>query len=112
MFPVCLRGMVRGSTRTMSDARCRLRDALASRGGRVIVGKTVTTELATFVPSRTCNPQNPITHLGDLRLGRRAVAAGNGRSAGDRDTNRRLDHPARRLLRRGRLQTHLSARAA
>ncbi len=37
------------------DAAC---VALARASGAIIVGKTVSTELATFVPSRTKNPQN------------------------------------------------------
>jgi amidase len=37
------------------DAAC---VALARTAGAIIVGKTVSTELATFVPSRTRNPQN------------------------------------------------------
>lgn len=37
------------------DAAC---VTLARAAGAVIIGKTVTTELATFVPSRTCNPQH------------------------------------------------------
>jgi amidase len=56
------------------DAAC---VTLARAAGAVIVGKTVTTELATFVPSRTCNPQNLDHTPGGSSAGSAAaVAAG------------------------------------
>ncbi|NJR72109.1 MAG: hypothetical protein HC782_03260 [Gammaproteobacteria bacterium] len=39
----------------LNDATC---VALMRQAGAVIIGKTVTTELASFVPSTTCNPLN------------------------------------------------------
>lgn len=42
--------------RPASDASC---VALARAAGAVVVGKTVTTEFATFHPGPTCNPRNP-----------------------------------------------------
>ncbi|MBL8512919.1 MAG: amidase [Betaproteobacteria bacterium] len=56
------------------DAAC---VTLARAAGAVILGKTVTTELATFVPSRTCNPQH-LDHTpgGSSSGSAAAVAAG------------------------------------
>jgi len=42
--------------RPASDAAC---VALAKAAGAIVVGKTVTTEFATFHPGPTCNPRNP-----------------------------------------------------
>jgi amidase len=55
------------------DAAC---VALARTAGGIIIGKTVTTELATFVPSRTKNPQNPGFSPGGSSAGSAAAVSG------------------------------------
>ena len=68
------------------------------------MGKTVTTECATYAPGKTRNPHNPRAHAGRLveRLG------GRGRrrhgAARARQPDQRLGDPPGRLLRRLRLQ--------
>jgi Asp-tRNA(Asn)/Glu-tRNA(Gln) amidotransferase A subunit family amidase len=56
------------------DATC---VALMKKAGAIIIGKTVTTELATFVPAATCNPLN-LNHTpgGSSAGAAAAVAAG------------------------------------
>ncbi|MBI4293835.1 MAG: amidase [Betaproteobacteria bacterium] len=49
--------------------------AKARHGGMVILGKTVTTELATHVPSRTRNPHNPEHTPGGSSAGSAAAVA-------------------------------------
>ena len=77
--------------------------------GAVIMGKTVTTELATYAPGKTRNPHNPEHTPGGFfqRLGRRGGGAHG--AAGDRHPDQRLDDPAGGLLRRGRVQAELRA---
>jgi len=56
------------------DAAC---VALARAAGAIVIGKTVTTELATFQPARTRNPQNPECTPGGSSSGSAAaVSAG------------------------------------
>ncbi len=56
------------------DADC---VALAKAAGAIVIGKTVTTELATFIPSRTRNPVSPDYTPGGSSAGSAAaVAAG------------------------------------
>jgi Asp-tRNA(Asn)/Glu-tRNA(Gln) amidotransferase A subunit family amidase len=63
----------KGNVATL-DAAC---VTLARAAGAVVIGKTVSTELATFVPSRTCNPQNLEHTPGGSSAGSAAaVAAG------------------------------------
>ena len=90
--------------RPVADAAC---VALARNAGAVVVGKTVTTEFAYYRPGRDREPARSRAHA------RRLVAGvGSGCRGGSRATCRRhadggLDHPPRRLLRRGRLQADL-----
>jgi Asp-tRNA(Asn)/Glu-tRNA(Gln) amidotransferase A subunit family amidase len=51
--------------------------AAARHAGMVILGKTVTTELATHVPSRTRNPHNPAHTPGGSSAGSAAAVADN-----------------------------------
>ena len=55
------------------DAAC---VALARSAGAVIIGKTVSTELATFVPARTRNPQNLDFSPGGSSAGSAAAVSG------------------------------------
>jgi hypothetical protein len=76
--------------------------------GAVILGKTVTTELATYAPGKTRNPHDP-AHAGRVVVG---LGGGGGRghgAAGARHADQRLGDPAGRVLRRGRLQAQLRA---
>jgi Asp-tRNA(Asn)/Glu-tRNA(Gln) amidotransferase A subunit family amidase len=49
--------------------------ALARAAGAVVVGKTVTTEFATFHPGPTCNPRNPLHTPGGSSSGSGAAVA-------------------------------------
>ena len=76
------------------------------QAGAVILGKTVTAELGGSHPGADHQPVRSGTHAGRLvfglgRGGRRPHGAG-----GDRHPGRRLDHPARGLLRQLRAQAH------
>ena len=68
------------------------------------MGKTVTTELATYAPGKTRNPHEPRAHARRLveRLGR--GRCGRHRPARGRHADQRLGDPAGVVLRRGRLQ--------
>jgi len=58
----------------INDAAC---VALAKAAGAIVMGKTVTTELAWFHPGKTCNPHNPEHTPGGSSSGSAAaVAAG------------------------------------
>ena len=74
--------------------------ALAKAEGAILLGKTVTTEFANRFPGPTKNPHNPAHTPGG---GRRRFSG----RAGHRHADRRLGDPARRLLRRRRLQADL-----
>jgi amidase len=86
--------------------------ALARAAGGVILGKTVTCEFATFVPSRTRNPHNAGAYARRLleRVGRRG--RGLHGAARLRHADVRLGDPPRLLLRRGGLQADLQPAAA
>ncbi len=58
--------------RPAADAAC---VALARAAGAVVVGKTVTTEFATFHPGPTCNPRNPLHTPGGSSSGSAAAVA-------------------------------------
>jgi Asp-tRNA(Asn)/Glu-tRNA(Gln) amidotransferase A subunit family amidase len=58
--------------RPAADAAC---VALARAAGAVVLGKTVTTELATFTPGKTANPHNPAHTPGGSSSGSAAAVA-------------------------------------
>ncbi len=58
--------------RPAADASC---VALARAAGAVVLGKTVTTEFATFTPGRTANPRNPAHTPGGSSSGSAAAVA-------------------------------------
>jgi len=58
--------------RPAADASC---VALARAAGAIVVGKTVTTEFATFHPGPTCNPRNPLHTPGGSSSGSAAAVA-------------------------------------
>ena len=58
--------------RPVADAAC---VALARAAGAIVVGKTVTTEFATFHPGPTCNPHNPLHTPGGSSSGSAAAVA-------------------------------------
>ena len=60
------------SHRPAADAAC---VALARAAGAIVVGKTVTTEFATFHPGPTCNPHNPLHTPGGSSSGSAAAVA-------------------------------------
>ena len=94
-------------TRHRPAGRRRLRWRCRARAGALVIGKTVTTEFANLHPGPTAQSAQPGAHAGRLverfgRGGRRRHGA-----AGDRHADRRFDHPARRVLRRRRIQAEL-----
>jgi Asp-tRNA(Asn)/Glu-tRNA(Gln) amidotransferase A subunit family amidase len=58
--------------RPAADAAC---VALARAAGAIVLGKTVTTEFATFTPGRTANPHNPAHTPGGSSSGSAAAVA-------------------------------------
>ncbi len=58
--------------RPAADAAC---VALARAAGAVVIGKTVTTEFATFFPGKTTNPSNPTHTPGGSSSGSAAAIA-------------------------------------
>jgi Asp-tRNA(Asn)/Glu-tRNA(Gln) amidotransferase A subunit family amidase len=58
--------------RPAADAAC---VALARAAGAIVVGKTVTTEFATFHPGPTCNPHDPLHTPGGSSSGSAAAVA-------------------------------------
>jgi Asp-tRNA(Asn)/Glu-tRNA(Gln) amidotransferase A subunit family amidase len=58
--------------RPAADAAC---VALARAAGAVVIGKTVTTEFATFFPGKTANPHNPAHTPGGSSSGSAAAVA-------------------------------------
>jgi Asp-tRNA(Asn)/Glu-tRNA(Gln) amidotransferase A subunit family amidase len=58
--------------RPAADASC---VALARAAGAVVLGKTVTTEFATFTPGKTANPHNPVHTPGGSSSGSAAAVA-------------------------------------
>ena len=55
-----------------ADASC---VALARAAGAIVLGKTVTTEFATFMPGKTANPRNPAHTPGGSSSGSAAAVA-------------------------------------
>ena len=55
-----------------ADASC---VAIARAAGAVVLGKTVTTEFATFTPGKTANPRNPVHTPGGSSSGSAAAVA-------------------------------------
>ncbi len=78
--------------------------SLLRQAGAVIMGKTVTTELALFTPGKTRNPHDPERTPGGSSSGSAAAVAVRHGAAGDRLADQRLGHPPGVVLRRGRLQ--------
>ena len=58
--------------RPVTDASC---VALARAAGAIVLGKTVTTEFATFTPGKTANPRNPAHTPGGSSSGSAAAVA-------------------------------------
>src|SRR5205823_1653258 len=54
-MPTCYGSPIYANHRPAADAAC---VAMARAAGAIVVGKTVTTEFATFHPGLTCNPRN------------------------------------------------------
>ena len=71
-MPTCYGSPIYASHRPAADAAC---VALARAAGAVVVGKTVTTEFATFHPGPTCNPRNPMHTPGGSSSGSAAAVA-------------------------------------
>ena len=82
------------------DAAC---VALARAAGAVVIGKTVTTEFATMVPARTKSPR-PAPHARRLLERQRGRGRRGHGALRLRLADRRLDHPAGGVLRRGWLK--------
>ncbi len=72
--------------------------------GGLVMGKTVTTELATYAPGQTRNPHHRGAHAGRLfqRLG--GCGGGGHGAAGHRHADQRVGHPAGFVLRGVRFQ--------
>ena len=90
--------------RPAADASC---VALARAAGAIVVGKTVTTEVATFTPGKTANPRKPRAHSG--RLLERLSSGGRRWHGAARlwHANRGVGNPSGSLLRLCRLQAEL-----
>ncbi len=71
-LPTCYGSPIYASHRPAADAAC---VALARAAGAIVVGKTVTTEFATFHPGPTCNPHNPAHTPGGSSSGSAAAVA-------------------------------------
>ena len=71
-LPTCYGSPIYADHRPAADAAC---VALARAAGAVVVGKTVTTEFATFHPGPTCNPRNPKHTPGGSSSGSAAAVA-------------------------------------
>src|SRR5260370_42252979 len=71
-MPTCYGSSIYASHRPAADAAC---VALARAAGAIVVGKTVTTEFATFHPGPTCNPRNPTHTPGGSSSGSAAAVA-------------------------------------
>src|SRR6266542_1007222 len=72
-MPTCYGSPIYANHRPAADAAC---VALARAAGAVIVGKTVTTEFATFHPGPTCNTRNPLRTPGGSSSGSAAALSG------------------------------------
>jgi Asp-tRNA(Asn)/Glu-tRNA(Gln) amidotransferase A subunit family amidase len=71
-MPTAYNSPIYASHRPAADAAC---VALARAAGAIVVGKTVTTEFATFHPGPTCNPRNPAHTPGGSSSGSAAAIA-------------------------------------
>jgi Asp-tRNA(Asn)/Glu-tRNA(Gln) amidotransferase A subunit family amidase len=71
-MPTCYGSPIYAGHRPAADAAC---VALARAAGAIVVGKTVTTEFATFHPGPTCNPHNPKHTPGGSSSGSAAAVA-------------------------------------
>ena len=71
-MPTCYGSPIYANHRPAADAAC---VALARAAGAIVVGKTVTTEFATFHPAPTCNPRNPMHTPGGSSSGSAAAVA-------------------------------------
>jgi amidase len=71
-MPTCYGSPIYANHRPAADAAC---VALARAAGAVVLGKTVTTEFATFHPGPTCNPRNPAHTPGGSSSGSAAAVA-------------------------------------
>ena len=71
-MPSCYGSPIYADHRPAADAAC---VALARAAGAIVVGKTVTTEFATFHPGPTCNPHNPLHTPGGSSSGSAAAVA-------------------------------------
>lgn len=71
-LPTCYGSPIYANHRPAADAAC---VALARAAGAIVVGKTVTTEFATFHPGPTCNPHNPAHTPGGSSSGSAAAVA-------------------------------------
>ena len=90
--------------RPAADAAC---VALARAAGAVVLGKTVTTEFATFTPGKTANPRNPAHTPGGSSSGSAAAVADGMAPLAFGTQTAGLDHSPGRVLRRRRLQAEL-----
>jgi len=73
-MPAAYGSPIYANHRPRSDAAC---VALARAAGAIVVGKTVTTEFATFHPGPTCNPHNLAHTPGGSSSGSAAAVADN-----------------------------------
>ena len=80
--------------------------------GAIILGKTVTTELATYAPGKTRNPVDPERTPGGSSSGSAAAVAAHMVPGRHRHADQRQRHPPGRVLRRLRLQADVRAGAA
>jgi Asp-tRNA(Asn)/Glu-tRNA(Gln) amidotransferase A subunit family amidase len=71
-MPTCYGSPIYRSHQPTADASC---VALARAAGAVVLGKTVTTEFATFTPGKTANPHNPAHTPGGSSSGSAAAVA-------------------------------------
>ena len=71
-MPTCYGSPIYADHRPQADAAS---VALARAAGAIVVGKTVTTEFATFHPGPTCNPRNPKHTPGGSSSGSAAAVA-------------------------------------
>src|SRR5262249_43337777 len=94
--------------------------SLLRAAGAIVMGKTVTTEFATRTPGKTRNPHDPAHTPGRSSSGPAGGCvggAGRGRrgghgAVGARQSDHRVDDPARRVLRRVRVQADARAHFA
>jgi len=93
-----------GPPRPATDDRRHHRGRLRAAGA-IVLGKTVTSEYALYVPGPTRNPRDTTRTPGGSSSGSAAAVAGRHGSGRTGDPNQRLDHPSGVILRRRGLQT-------